>query len=85
MPVSVSVRFVNEGPERFAASDAVGRLRSELEQTIAAEYAEQRDAAGFWRRLWIAFQMRRELRRRWQAIGPSPQRLWLTEYLRDAS
>jgi hypothetical protein len=59
--------FLSDGPARYDRA-----RRAELKRAIQAKYAERLAVAGFFRRLMIRREMRRELRR----AGPWEYALW---------
>ena len=60
-------KFVADGRKRYEEA-----TRAELQRIIAVKYADQLASAGFFRRLIIRHQMRRELRK----AAPSQYTRW---------
>ena len=66
-------RFVEDGYERACAA-SIDKIRADVKQ----EYAERLAMAGWWERLRLHYEMRREVERRLDRVAP-PWGLYISE------
>jgi hypothetical protein len=72
-----TTRFVPNGLARFQASESFQAQCREIRAQVRLQFCAQLANAGFFRRLFIRWQMHRAFQRAVAEITPSSQSLWI--------
>lgn len=69
--------FLSDGEARLCQSDEYRAQCEQLRLSITAKYADSLAVAGFFRRIWLRWQMRCEFHAECHKLTPSPETQWL--------